>query len=484
MANRKDYGKDLFKQVEELMSKCDNLSQEIKTEKVRHQKEIAELKENYDRRIEKLENENKKLIEDNDRMKKILNNNSNNSSKPPSSDIKKNIPNNREKSTKKRGGQKGHKGSGLNKKDIEIKIANKEIEHEVINVGDPQGEFVSKYIIDIEIKTVAKEYRFYKDKNGKYNIPKEFKTDVQYGAELKTMCSILNTEEVVAIKRLANFVNCISHGKINPSEGTIVNFVKELGKKTIGVVEDIKEKLLNSELMYTDATNGRCENKNISIRNYSTERETYLVPTISKSKKCINETGILPKYTGNLVHDHETAIYSYGNKHIECNVHISRYLKGCFENTGNKWGLKLRSFLCCLNEYRKELKQKGITEFTEEQKERYSKRYDEIINEGYNENKQIKKKYLRQYEQTLLNRLVKYKENHILFLYDFNMPFDNNLSERDLRHIKTKQKISGYFNTFEMCTWYCNIKSIIITLKKQCKDFYSEIHKLYENNPV
>ena len=57
--------------------------------------------------------------------------------------------------------------------------------------------------------------------------------------------------------------------------------------------------------MYTDATTARSENRNISIRNYSTD-----------------------KYTGNLVHDHETVIYNYGNKHIECNVHVSRYLKG------------------------------------------------------------------------------------------------------------------------------------------------------------
>lgn len=484
MPNRKDYGQDLFKQVQELISKCDNLSQEVKTLKKKHQKEIQELKENYDKRIQKLEEENEKLREDNDRLKKILNNNSDNSSNPPSTDIKKNIPNNREKSDKKRGGQKGHKGSGLSKKDIEIKIANKEIEHEVINVGEPQGKFVSKYIIDIEVKTIAKEYRFYKDENGKYNIPKEFKTDVQYGPELKTMCSVLNTEGVVAINRLTNFVSCISHDKINVSNGTIVNFVRELGKKTEVLVEKIKEKILNSELMYTDGTGTRCNNKNICIRNYSTEQETYLAPTMSKSKKCINETDILPKYAGNLVHDHETVIYNYGNKHIECNVHVSRYLKGCFENTGHKWALKMRSFLCSLNEYRKKLKEEGKTEFPKEQLERYLKRYDEIIEEGYEKNKTIKKKFLRQDEQKLLNRLVKYKENHTMFLCDFNVPFDNNLSERDIRHVKMKQKISGYFSNLETCKWYCNIKSVIITFKKQCKDYYNEFRKLYEINPV
>lgn len=65
--------------------------------RVEHKKEISELNQ----RVEKLEVENTKFKNDNDRLKKIVNNDSNNSSKPPSSDIKKNIPNNRDKTNKK-----------------------------------------------------------------------------------------------------------------------------------------------------------------------------------------------------------------------------------------------------------------------------------------------------------------------------------------------------------------------------------------------
>ena len=166
------------------------------------------------------------------------------------------------------------------------------------------------------------------------------------------------------------------------------------------------------------------------------------------------------------------------------NVHVSRYLKGCYENTNHKWALKMRAFLCSLNEYRKKLKSKNIEKLDREKIERYSKRYDEILEKGYEENKKIKKKFLRQDEQRLLNRLKKYKENHLLFIYDFTVPFDNNLSERELRHIKTKQKISGYFNSFSGAQIYSNIKSLIITLKKQGKNFYNEIFNIYENNPV
>ena len=487
MAYRPDYSKDLFKQVQDMIKKCDDLSLEIKEERKKFKKEKQELNDKIDRlenKVQKLEKENEILRNDNDRLKKIINNNSDNSSKPPSTDTKKNIPNNREKTSKKRGAQKGHVAHFLRKDNIKKKIENKEIEHKIINVGKPQGEFVSKYIIDVEVKTIAKEYRFYRDEKGKYNIPKEFKTDVQYGSGVKTLCSILNTEEVVAINRLTKFVSCISHGLLNISNGTIVNFIKELNTKSEYIRKEITNKLLNSELMYTDATTARSENRNISIRNYSTDKYTLLVATKGKSKKYLEETDILNKYTGNLVHDHETVIYNYGNKHIECNVHVSRYLKGCHENTNHKWALEMRSFLCSLNEYRKKLKLKNIEKLDREKLERYSKRYDEILEKGYEENKKIKKKFLRQDEQRLLNRLKKYKENHLLFLYDFTAPFDNNLSERELRHIKTKQKVSGYFNSFNGAQMYSNIKSLIITLKKQGKNFYNEIFNIYENNPV
>lgn len=482
-----DYNNQVFKQLQEVMKKCDDLSQEIQQERKIFKKEKKKLNEKIEKlenKVEKLENENQKLRNDNDRLKKQINNNSNNSSKPPSSDIKKNIRNNREKTTKKAGGQKGHKAHFLSKKVVEEKINNKEFEHEIIHVGQISKEYTSKYILDTKISIVAKEYRFYPNKEGKIIIPKEYKTDVQYGTNLKTICAVLNTEGIVALDRLSDFVSCISHEKINISKGSIVNFMKELDNKSQYIIKNIENKILNSELLNTDATTARCENRNICVRTYSTKKLTLLVPTYGKGKKHIEETNILNRYTGNLVHDHETVMYNYGNKHIECNVHVSRYLKGCYENTQNKWALKMRSFLCSLNEYRKKLKLKEIFKLEKGQLERYSNRYDEILEEGYSENKKVKSKYLRQEEQRLLNRLKKYKENHLMFLYDFNMPFDNNLSERDLRHVKIKQKVSGHFNSMKGIKIYLNIKSIIGTLKKQGRNFYKEIFNIYENIPV
>lgn len=493
----KGYMSDMYKQLQEIMQKCDSLSHEVKTIKrdteKKYKAEIKKIKEEHKKEVNSLKSEiktlreeNKKLNNEVDRLKSQINKDSDNSSSPPSSDIKPNrkIPNNRKSTNNKVGGQTGHKGYYLSKKEVVEKIRNNVFEHKIIDIGKKSDKYISKYILDIKVNVIAKEYRFYQDENGKYNIPKEFKVDVQYGPEIKTLCSTLNTEGIVAINKLTDFVSSISHGKLKISNGSIVNFIKELAVKSKSIMKNFEEEILNALLIHTDATTTRCDNKNMCVRNYSTDKYTLLKATNGKSKKYIDESGILPKYVGALSHDHETLMYNYGKKHAECNVHILRYLTGNYDNTSNNWCKDLSSFLCSLNEYKKELLSKNITSISMQNLEKYSLRYDEIIKKGFEENKKITSKYYAKEERKLLNRLKKYKENHLIFIYDFSMPFDNNLSERELRHVKCKQKISGFFKSKEGLQNYLDIKSLIITCKKQCLDYYTIISNIYQNIPV
>lgn len=106
------------------------------------------------------------------------------------------------------------------------------------------------------------------------------------------------------------------------------------------------------------------------------------------------------------------------------------------------------------------------------------------MEKGVEENKKVKSKYYRNEEKKLLNRLKKYKANHLLFIEDFEIPFDNNLSEREIRHLKSKLKISGHFKSMEGLQTYLDIKSVIITCKKLKRDFYTLIKDLFDNTPV
>ena len=73
---------------------------------------------------------------------------------------------------------------------------------------------------------------------------------------------------------------------------------------------------------------------------------------------------------------------------------------------------------------------------------------------------------LRCHTVPLLNRLEKYKANHLLFLHDFAVSFDNNMSERDLRKCKSRQEMSGGFRTQAGSSMYCDILSVIETAKR------------------
>ena len=76
--------------------------------------------------------------------------------------------------------------------------------------------------------------------------------------------------------------------------------------------------------------------------------------------------------------------------------------------------------------------EQGETSFPAEEITCYEHQYHSLISEGYEENKRTSHKYAKAEEKKLLNRMGKYSHNHLLFLHDFDVLFDNNMSERDL----------------------------------------------------
>ncbi|MHB8062686.1 MAG: IS66 family transposase [Ruminiclostridium sp.] len=494
-----NYEKDIFRQLQEIMTRCDGMSQEIKdikkehkqelkSQEIRFQEDFAKERKIFTDRIDDLEcelvyvkTENELLKNDNERMKRIMNNDSSNSSNPPSSDQKgknSNQYNSRKKQDRKCGGQKGHKGKTLMEAEIQEGIQSGLFKHKVVGVGTPKKEYHSKYVLDLEIAPIVTEYRFYSDAV----IPAEQHSAVVYGPTIKTYAVDLYGEGAMSVQRIENFLNGICNG-IKISTGSIYNFLRDFGVKAEPHIELISTRLLNSEVLYTDATVVRCEGKNAYIRNQSTEDAVLYTPMLKKDIDSLHEVKVLDGYTETLVHDHETALYHFGTDHAECNVHLGRYLRKNSEESGNSWSKEMEELFKEMNSSRKE-KKKHTTSFSKEEIISYETRFDILLNKGYEENAHTKGKYAKESEKTLLNRLKKHKSNHLLFLRDFNVAYDNNLSERDLRKCKTKQKVSGCFRKHSGNELYCKVMSFIETCKRKNLSVLHSIQNVFTDRPV
>jgi hypothetical protein len=76
-------------------------------------------------------------------------------------------------------------------------------------------------------------------------------------------------------------------------------------------------------------------------------------------------------------------------------------------------------------------------------------------------------------------RMIKYENYLFTFLFNPEVPPDNNGSERAIRNIKVKHKISGYFKSFKGAFQFAILRSVLDTALKNRQNILGAFTQIF-----
>ena len=443
-------------------------------------------------RIEKLASEIAEL-------RARLNMNSRNSSKPPSSDgYAKPAPKSRRKrSGKKPGKQPGDPGRHLAQR-FDPDATKVHPPRTCENCGNDLADAevtgtIRRQVFDLppvalfctEHQAQRRLCRCGAETTGTF--PSEATAPACYGPALRAYVCYLVTRQHIPVARVAELLRDTYGAPV--ATGTIVAMVQEGAAMLEEFLARVRDLLISSDVAHADETGLRVEAHLQWVHAVSTTDLTLYHLDTERGTEAMDAMGVIEHLRGVLVHDGWASYRTYENLvHGLCNAHHLRELDAAGATDGQGWandmaGLLSDTWLMVL-----EAKAAAKNALSNDQLAELRASYDSIIAAGHVANPPVapsgrRGRPKRTKPHNLLLRLDNYADDVLRFATDFTVPFDNNLSERDVRMVKIAQKISGGFRSNEGAKAFLAFRSYLSTAAKQGVNRLEALRQLFGDGP-
>ena len=409
-------------------------------------------------RVEELEQE----------LRKLKGQNSRNSSLPPSRDqqkTKQRTNSLRKKSKKKSGGQKGHKGHTLKMHDNPEEIVDyipTTCVHCAEDLSQCSPSLVErKQVWDIPpVKLSVTEHRRYKSKcnccnhwtSAKYALDMQKGGITRYGDEIKNQITYLAVRQYLPYKRIQELIEVLYNHKI--SEGTIDNILKTKAFSATDVYQQIIAHIEKSRVVGVDESG--CSVQGDKNWAWTWVTSLYTLIHISDNRGYKTTQSIFPQGFQNAVLTSDcwrTHLKTNAKGHQICLAHVRRECQALIQFDKSQWARKLDKVLLHIF-HLCSMKRIPINKKLEVENQ-----IDLLLSSSLKTSKRP--------IQKLKNRLVKYRNNLTVCLYNRKVPPDNNWAERAIRMIKLKTKISGTFRSHKGALRFAVLRSVVDSAIKQ-----------------
>lgn len=311
----------------------------------------------------------------------------------------------------------------------------------------------------------------------------------QYGPRVKGLLVYLNNYQLVPYQRIGELFYDLFAQPL--SAGLIYTANQSASERLSATEAHIKAALTCAPVVHFDETGLYEKGKRIWLHSASTEHYTYDKADQKRGKQAMDRAGILPDFTGVAVHDHFESYTSYEIcAHAFCNAHHARELTCAYEQDHKTWAKEMKDLLFEIKDTVEHEKAQGKSTLDPAQRDAFRLRYRTLIETAKKDypdpppkEKGQRGRLKQDKSKNLLDRLERYETDTLRFMYDFRVPFDNNLAERDLRMIKVKQKISGTFRSEEGSAFFCRIRGVISTWRKQGQHILESLTRCFQPSP-
>jgi transposase len=401
---------------------------------------------------------------------------SENSSMPPSTDMakkkKKKKRSLRTTSGRKPGGQPGHKGTTLQMTD--------QPDHRVplvpcfcgvcaLRLDMSRAALLGRRqvvdIVPIKVETVEFQQYGILCRCGHLQVaayPEGVDNHIQYGPYIAALTVYHNVYQYLPFNRLRDFFVHICHLPL--SVGTLENIVERMADKARPIWEDLRAKLETSTQVGGDETGAKVDGKKQWIWTWQSAIITFIAISVTRGADLL--TKLFPKGfpLATFCSDRwKVQMNTAAKQHQLCLAHLLRELIFLIETEKTTWANQFKELLV------KAIKLKQAAD-------QYPKDHPETIKIEQQLDALLKVTIQEKDAQktiALLNSMIKYRAAITPFLYDKDVPFDNNASERAIRNIKVKLKVSGFFKTGQ--EHYCILRSIIDTTIKNHQSVFEAV---------
>jgi len=365
------------------------------------------------------------------------------------------------------GGQKGHKGSTLLANDTcdDTKthipqycsccgkslsdIAGKEVElRQSIDIPLPVCPIVTNH--------VSIEKRCSCGQCNRGSFPGYVKPGVSYGVNLHALVAYLSTAQHIPFKRLVSTLKDL-YG-IEISQGSVSNILNRMRKQSNPGYEAIRKQIEKSPVAGADETGERLNGKLHWMWTFQNNVATYIFQHASRGKVAIDAHFPQGLPDSILVTDRHSSYFNMDTAgHQLCLAHLLRELiyLGELDNE-QKWSSAMLELL------RDSIHQSKTIPLKEIDIGNTKEKFHSLLEQDLGK---LDKKFL-----SLQKSLIKHEQNIFMFLEYDQVPYENNASERSVRPLKVKQKVSGMFKSEHGADAFCQLHSILDTARKNQQD--------------